>query len=83
MGHKTLTVSEEAYNALSRLKTRDESFTKVILRLARKKSGGNLVEYVRSIPMQERKGLADSIEKALERRSSIRLRSLSRRTNHI
>ena len=78
MAHKTLTISEEAYNALSRLKTRDESFTKVILRLARKKSGGNLLEYVRSIPMQERKELADSIEKALERRSSIRLRSTGR-----
>lgn len=78
MAHKTLTISEEAYNALSRLKTRDESFTKVILRLARKKAGGNLLEYVRSIPMQERKELADSIEKALERRSSIRLRSTGR-----
>ena len=78
MVHKTLTISEEAYNALSRLKTRDESFTKVILRLARKKAGGNLLEYVRSIPMEERKELADSIEKALERRSSIRLRSTGR-----
>ncbi len=78
MAHKTLTISEEAYNALSRLKTRDESFTKVILRLARKKSGGNLLEYVRSIPMEERKMLADSIEKALERRSTIRLRSAGR-----
>ncbi len=78
MAHKTLTISEEAYNALSRLKTRDESFTKVILRLAHKKAGGNLLEYVRSIPMEERKELADSIEKALERRSSIRLRSAGR-----
>ncbi|HZY95435.1 MAG TPA: antitoxin VapB family protein [Candidatus Bathyarchaeia archaeon] len=78
MAHKTLTISEEAYNALSRLKTRDESFTKVILRLARKKASGNILEYVRSIPMQERKELADSIEKALERRSSIRLRSTGR-----
>jgi predicted CopG family antitoxin len=41
MAHKTLTISE-AYNALARLKTKDESFTKVILRLAKKKTKGSL-----------------------------------------
>src|SRR6266704_314428 len=48
MAHKTLTISEEAYNALARLKSKDESFTKVILRLAERKTKGNLLDYVRS-----------------------------------
>jgi predicted CopG family antitoxin len=33
MGHKTLTVSDEAYNALSKMKKECESFTETILRL--------------------------------------------------
>ncbi len=52
MAPKTLTISEEAYNALARLKSRDESFTKVILRLTRltrKKCKGSILEYIRSI----------------------------------
>ncbi len=48
MAHKTLTISEEAYNALARIKSKDESFTKVILRLAERKSKDNLLDYVRS-----------------------------------
>jgi len=37
LGRKTLTISEEAYNALvKKRKSGDESFTKVILRLASK-----------------------------------------------
>ena len=34
MGFKTLTISEEAYRKLRRLKGRGESFTEVILRLS-------------------------------------------------
>jgi len=34
MGFKTLTISEEAYRKLRKLKERDESFTEVILRLS-------------------------------------------------
>ena len=76
MAHKTLTISEEAYNALARLKSKDESFTKVILRLAQKKAKGNLLDYVRSIvPDNE---LADRVEEVLEERRSIRLSSRGR-----
>jgi predicted CopG family antitoxin len=32
MGHKTITISDEAYRALKRRKKEDESFTEVILR---------------------------------------------------
>lgn len=34
MGFKTLTISDEAYRKLQRLKERSESFTQVILRLS-------------------------------------------------
>ncbi len=76
MAHKTLTVSEEAYNALARLKLKDESFTKVILRLARKKEKGNLLDYVRSLPPDRE--LAAKLEKVLEKRGQIRLRATGR-----
>lgn len=76
MAHKTLTISEEAYNALARVKTKDESFTKVILRLTGKRAKGNLLEYIRSVaPNNE---LADRLEKVLEERGRIRLRTLGR-----
>ncbi len=71
MAHKTLTISEEAYNALARIKSKDESFTKVILRLAQRRSEGNLLEYVRSFPADSE--LADRIEEVLKKRGSIRV----------
>jgi predicted CopG family antitoxin len=71
MAHKTLTISEEAYNALARLKSKDESFTKVILRLAHQKSKGSFLDYVKSISPDP--GLADSIERVLEKRKYIRI----------
>ncbi len=76
MAHKTLTISEEAYDALARLKSKDESFTKVILRLAEKKTKGNLLDYVRSFAPDNE--LADRLEKVLEKRDSIRLRASGR-----
>jgi len=76
MAHKTLTISEEAYNALARIKTKDESFTKVILRLAQRKSKGDLLEYVRSFPADNE--LADRIEEVLNKRGSIRIRDPGR-----
>ncbi len=71
MAHKTLTISEEAYNALARLKSRDESFTKVILRLAQQKSKGSFLVYMKSISPDPE--LADSLEKVLEKRKYIRI----------
>ena len=73
MVHKTLTISEEAYDALARAKGRDESFTKVILRLTKKRSAGNLLDYVRSFSPDEE--LASAVEKVLKKRSTIHLRS--------
>ncbi len=73
MAHKTLTISEEAYNALAHVKGKDESFTKVILRLTRRRSSGSLLDYVRSMPPDEE--LASAVEKVLEKRKYIRLRT--------
>jgi predicted CopG family antitoxin len=73
MAHKTLTISEEAYNALARAKSKDESFTKVILRLTKKKAAGNLLDYVRSFSPDEE--LASALEKVVEKRGRIRLRT--------
>ncbi len=71
MAHKTLTISEEAYTALARLKSKDESFTKVILRLAHQKSKGSFLDYVKSISPDPE--LADSIERVLQKRKHIRI----------
>jgi predicted CopG family antitoxin len=49
MGHKTLTISEEAYEALARLKRERESFTDAIIRLTKKVDKGSLLDYVRSL----------------------------------
>jgi len=47
MAHKTLTISEEAYNALvKQKKSGDESFTKIILRLTDQRQDNRLREVV-------------------------------------
>ncbi len=76
MAHKTLTISEEAYDALARLKGTNESFTEVVLRLAKKKSRKNLLGYIRSLPPDEE--LAGRIDEALKKRDHIRLRIAGR-----
>ncbi len=76
MVRKTLTVSEEAYRALVRLKLKDESFSKVILRLAWKREKGSLLDYVKSLPPNPE--LATRLEKVLENRAHIRLRAAGR-----
>lgn len=45
MAHKTLTISEEAYTALSGLKLENESFTDVIVRLAKARSARPLSSF--------------------------------------
>ena len=76
MTRKTLTISEQAYNTLARVKGKNESFTEVILRLTGKRgkrTKGTLLEYIRSIAPNNQ--LADSIEKVLEKRNRIHLRT--------
>lgn len=71
MAHKTLTISEEAYKELVKLKNEKESFTDVIIKLTKKK---NLLEYVKTMPKNE--NLAKSIEKVFEERKRIKPRDV-------
>jgi len=48
MAHKTITISEEAYRALARLKGEKESFSDIILRISKKRVEGTLLDYIRS-----------------------------------
>ena len=74
MAHKTLTISEEAYAALARLKERRESFTDVILRLTAKARRGTLLDYVRS--MQPDEEFAENLEQVVQNRERSRVRTV-------
>jgi|Deesub1362B_J571_1020462.scaffolds.fasta_scaffold01251_11 predicted CopG family antitoxin len=69
MAHKTLTISEEAYNALKKLKGKGESFSDVILKITRKV---NLLEYVESTDFSD--DLTGKIEEAYKSREFIKRR---------
>lgn len=69
MAHKTLTISEEAYNALKRLKGKGESFSDVILKITKKAS---LLEYVESTEFSSE--LAEKVEEVYKSRESIKKR---------
>lgn len=59
-----MTVSEEAYEALVRLKKERESFTEAILRLTEKKEKGTLLDYIRSLEPDEE--FAEELERVVE-----------------
>ncbi len=65
MGTKTISIKEEAYERLEKLKREGESFTDVINRLTRKRSLLDLADLVS-------KEEADSLEKAIEEGSKAR-----------
>lgn len=73
LAHKTVTISEEAYNALARMKGKNESFTEVILRIARRKEEGTLLDYVKSIEADDE--FAGILEEVVEKRREISLRA--------
>jgi predicted CopG family antitoxin len=80
MGHKTITISDDAYEALAKSKRENESFTKVILRLTSGSGrASSLLEHLRGSPADEE--LAGSIERAMQRTRSAQLMpaDLSRR----
>jgi len=64
-----LTVSEEAYEALARMKKERESFTEAILRLTEKKERGTLLDYVLSLDPDEE--FAEELEKVVEERRKV------------
>jgi len=71
MAHKTLTISEDAYNALARMKGEKESFTEVILRIAKKKRDGTLMDYLKSLKPDEE--FAETLEEIIKERRTISL----------
>ncbi|MFQ5910245.1 MAG: antitoxin VapB family protein [Thermoplasmata archaeon] len=75
MAHKTITISEEAYEALAHLKRNGESFTRVILRVAHRHTARKLLEYVES--QEPALDLAESIERVYSQRSGTRLREVA------
>jgi predicted CopG family antitoxin len=74
MGHRTLTVSDEAYNALSKMKKERESFTETILRLTKRTEKGTLLDYIKTLEPDEE--LASTLESVLEDRNNIASRPL-------
>jgi len=76
MAHKTITISEEAYNALARMKKENESFTDVILRIASKKGDPKaLLEFLEK--MEPNEELAHNIEEAMKETRKAKLRDFS------
>jgi predicted CopG family antitoxin len=74
MGHRTLTVSDEAYNALSKMKKERESFTETILRLTKRTEKGTLLDYIKTLEPDEE--FASTLETILENRNNITSRPL-------
>jgi len=76
MAHKTITISEQAYRALARLKSDNESFTQAILRLTSDKgSASSLLDFFQKLPGSE--NLASNVELAMKRMRMVRLRRIS------
>lgn len=64
MAHKTITISEDAYEALAKAKDENESFTKAILRLTSERGkAGAFLRYLEATPADEE--LAKNVEAAM------------------
>ena len=74
MGHRTLTISDEAYNALSKMKKERESFTETILRITNKTEKGTLQDYIKTLKPDE--DLATNLETVLLDRNKITSRPI-------
>jgi len=73
MAHKTITISEEAYNLLKECKKENESFTEVIKRVLKaKKKRKDFLDWLSS--NKDLKDLADSVESVYTERRDIKLR---------
>lgn len=73
MAHKTITVSEEAYQALAKMKGEKESFTEAILRITRKREEGTLLDFLKSVKPDEE--FAAILEDVIKERRTISLRA--------
>ena len=73
MAHKTITISEEAYNLLKESKKENESFTEVIKRVLKaKKKRKDFLDWLSS--NKDLTDLADSVESVYSERKDIKLR---------
>jgi predicted CopG family antitoxin len=76
MAHKTITISEEAYRELARMKRDNESFTEVILRItSRKGSAEALLRFLELSGRSEE--LARNVELVVERTRKARLHKMA------
>ena len=74
MAHKTITISEEAYNLLKESKKENESFTEVIKRVLKaKKKRKDFLDWLSS--NKDLTDLADSVESVYSERKDIKLRN--------
>lgn len=74
MPYKSITVSEDAYRALERIKEGKESFTDAIIRLARRDNARRLLEILDRLSPDEE--LAASIERVYHQRRRVRPREV-------
>lgn len=73
MAHKTITISEEAYERLENLKRGKESFTDVILRMTKvKQRKSSLIKWLEE--KENLSELADQIESVFDNRDNVALR---------
>jgi predicted CopG family antitoxin len=75
MAVKTITVTEDAYEALKSLKEHDESFSKTILRVARRRS---LKEFAGILSKESGERLERAISEARERHRKTRPKRIAR-----
>jgi predicted CopG family antitoxin len=74
MPYKSITVSEEAYRQLERMKEGKESFTDAIIRLARRDNARRLLEVLHHLGPDE--DLAASVERVYRQRRRVRPREV-------
>ena len=76
MSHKTITLSEDAYNALNTLRKGKESFTDVILRKFSESKSRDLLNYVKAMEIdQETLILASDVEEIYKNRDKVLVES--------
>lgn len=74
MAHKTITISDDAYNSLNKMKKENESFTDVILRITKdEKNKDNLLSWIKN--KKSNPNLAELISDVFNDRDTIELRS--------
>ncbi|MBC8520558.1 MAG: hypothetical protein H8D26_00985 [Methanomicrobia archaeon] len=75
MSHKTITLSEDAYNVLNTLRKGKESFTDVILRDFTESKSRDLLNYVKAMEIdRETLILASDVEEIYKNRDKVKFK---------